>query len=310
MRDKTMRMIHLSDTHVCALFKPENARKLNVLLRRVTNEAFDHLMITGDLTDGADRGSLNTIRNILKSHGLLNSGLATVVPGNHDIFGTVRKASDFPAFVRRCAAADCEERIRIFRDELGELFEGAEFTASDKPFPFLKTVGGLSLIGMNSSAPYSMRNNFFASAGRLTAEMLNDVEKLLAGNGHASRPKILLAHHGSWKRSPRRGGADGKGRKGAGNPLRKLRELGVGAVLHGHTHVMAGAYRDGILFANAGGSIDGKTADTYGFNEVDYDGRSDVFNVATRSGVLSGNRTERLSGRLASDELWAAYEGG
>ncbi|MBN2198993.1 MAG: metallophosphoesterase [Candidatus Aminicenantes bacterium] len=305
-----MKTIHLSDTHVCPLFKQENAAKLNVVLRRLSAEPFDHLAITGDLTDNADVRSLRIVRDVLKSHGLLRSGLATVVPGNHDIFGTVRRASDFPAFVRRCAAADTEERIRIFRDEFGELFEGAEFTAADKPFPFLKTVNGVSLIGIDSSAPYSVRNNFFASAGRLTGDMLNDVDRLLAGDGFASRPKILLAHHGFRERSLRRGEAGGRDRKGTRNPLLRLREMGVGAVLYGHTHVMDGGHREGILFANAGGSIDAKQTDMYRFNEVDYDGRSDMFNLTMRSGVLPGSRTERPAGRMAADKLWAAYEGG
>lgn len=303
-----MRTIHISDTHLQPLFRRRNSDKLESLLRRVLDEGFDHLAITGDLTHNADLESLRALRDILRGHGLLRSDRTTVVPGNHDIFGTLRRVSDLLRFPRLCAAVDVGDRLQRFRDVLGDLFEGAMFLSPDRPFPFVKAVQGVSFIGLNSNAAYSRITNLFASEGGIKDEDLDGVGRLLQSQGLSSRPKILLAHHGL----PKNGRGRGREREGR---LHSLRELGVGAVLHGHIHEMTGGRRDGLVIANAGASVDNGEPDAFHFNEVDYDGRRGLFRVSLRRGTSPAKRTRRLSGRLtdrrtAGNKLQTVYEGG
>jgi len=303
-----MRTIHISDTHLQPLSRRRNSDKLEFLLRRALDEGFDHLAITGDLTNNADLEGLRALRDILRGHGLLRSDRTTVVPGNHDIFGTVKGVSDLLRFPLLCAAVNVGDRLRRLRDVLGDLFEGATFLSPDRPFPFVKTVQGVSFIGLNSNAAYSKITNLFASQGGIKTEDLDGIGRLLESQGLSSRPKILLAHHGP----PKNGRGRGRDREGL---LQRLRELGVGAVLHGHIHEMTGGRRDGIVIANAGASVDNGETDVFHFNEVVYDGRLGLFRVSLRRVARPAEQTSGLSGRLtarwkAGNKLQTVCEGG
>jgi hypothetical protein len=107
-------------------------------------------------------------------------------------------------------------------------------------------------------------------------------------------------------------------RRGGGDPLKEqradvigtLRNLGVGAVLYGHTHEMCGGRRDGLVFANAGGAVDNGEPGALHFNAVNYDARLGLFRLSFRRVELAPRRTGRLSGRVAGDNLRTVYQGG
>jgi len=245
-----MKIIHISDTHIDPSARPERSIGFNALLRRVCAEPFDHLVVTGDLTDAADRRGLAEFREILKSHGLLRTDLTTVVPGNHDIYGTANSLWRAMSFLRKCSSLDYDGQLRLFTGELGELFEGARSVVQGEMFPFIKFVGGTAVIGLNSSRRYSISKNLFAMAGEVTTDGLIRIGRILDEFGPGGGPRVVLSHHGlkDW------GPSQENGWGGRQERLLALKTAGVRLVLHGHDHWMSEEPWDDILTVNAGRS--------------------------------------------------------
>ena len=228
-----MRIAHLSDIH---LGKLENIRPwrfigkrltggLNLLLyrgathdnavakqalREIVAHAVDHVIITGDLSNMAFESEFAAARTLLAP---LEDRLS-VVPGNHDYYtyGSVRKRR-FESFFADWMRSDLPN--------------------GDATYPYVKLLGGVAIVGVNSSIPSPPT---FA-VGRVDSEQLASLQRLLASKELVGRFVIAALHHHLV--SPRVTSYS----KEFFRELRNHREVtavllegGVDLVVHGHNH--------------------------------------------------------------------------
>lgn len=163
----------------------------------------DHLVITGDLINlGLPleyEAALEWLTSIAPPERM------TVVPGNHDVYSPL--SSD--AGIGRWAA-----------------YMGGE--ADTLAFPFVRRVGPLALIGLNSAVATPV---FFAS-GRLGGEQISVARDLLERLSGEDTIRVVLIHHPPIPNmaAPRRALSD------AAHFQRALERSGAELVLYGHNH--------------------------------------------------------------------------
>jgi 3',5'-cyclic AMP phosphodiesterase CpdA len=238
----------------------------------------DHVVVTGDVTADGAREELALARAVFSSYGLLHPDRLTLIPGNHDIFGGVRDAEDVLSFPSRCRTADTAARRAAFYDAFGEAFAGVAEARDGARTPFVKTVGPVAFIGVDSIAPWSRLRNPLGSNGAVDGEEFRALDTVLSSGILRDRTRILLLHHHLRKPPAPSGGALAgvwnaveshtmklRGKKPL---LRLLRRHGVDIVLHGHLHENSGYTRDGVRFLNGGGSVLGPSPRHLGFNLV------------------------------------------
>jgi 3',5'-cyclic AMP phosphodiesterase CpdA len=171
----------------------------------------DHIAVTGDL---ANLGLPLEYERALSWLGSLGDGdQVSVVPGNHDIY------------TARLHGASCLETWRRYMmpDDWG-----AKFADGGGAFPFVRRLGCVALIGLNSAIPTPP----FVAAGRLGARQLSELARVLDALAGAGLARIVLIHHPPLpgQASRRRGLED------AAEFERVIEAHGAELVLHGHNH--------------------------------------------------------------------------
>lgn len=218
---RPLRLAHLSDLHLGA--RPAHTRAARALVRSLLDEAVDHVVVTGDVTHG---GRLEEHALWLETFGpLLEAGMVTVVPGNHD------RAGD-----------DVAERLS---DELAVSVDSRE---------------GLFMVCVDSTAPHN--RSTLRSHGALCERMLAAVDDALALAPRGCTRAVLLHHHvlplpaegvGEWF-SEQFGWPLAAELPLGRELLRRVRGR-VDLVLHGHKHVPRESVLEGerpLRIANAG----------------------------------------------------------
>jgi len=275
-----MRIAHISDLHLSALHKRVNIRNTKRLLDYIRHQRVDHVVLTGDIVANAEKAEFALARKILDAHGLLDPGRASVVIGNHDVFGGVHFAEEIFSFPRRCRETKYERMVGEFREQFHELFEGCDFASEEDPFPYVKSLGDLLLIGINSVAEFSLVRNPVGSNGAVDDLQLQKLDRLLSSLRTPHAHRVLLIHHHFDKfRQKADGTMHGVWRtfENQTTKLRRKKEImkflrkhGVRTVLHGHLHESMEYIRKGIRFFNAGGSILGPDPDVLQVNIVQF----------------------------------------
>lgn len=165
----------------------------------------DHIAVTGDLVNLGLPGEMDYATRWLEALGPPDG--VTLVPGNHDIY--VRLHTDHGV-----------ERWRPY-------MQGEE-NGDHGGFPYLRRVGPLALIGLNSALP---RAPFYAS-GRLGSAQLATLARLLDNTWAEGLARIVLIHH-----PPLPGQSDARrGLEDAAALEQVIREHGAELILHGHNH--------------------------------------------------------------------------
>ena len=49
-----MKIAHISDLNLCRIFKRQNIRKTKNIIKYAVQNGFDHLVITGDISDNSE----------------------------------------------------------------------------------------------------------------------------------------------------------------------------------------------------------------------------------------------------------------
>ena len=147
---------HISDLHLSAEFRRQNIRRTKQLLDLLSRSNIDHLVITGDIAANAQPGEFAIGRGLLSSYGFYNAQRTTIIPGNHDIFGGVQTAEDILDFPSRCRNTHFHRAMQTFSDAFGELFQGSSVSKDGYWYPFMKDLGPVVLVGLNSVAPHSV----------------------------------------------------------------------------------------------------------------------------------------------------------
>lgn len=164
----------------------------------------DHIAVTGDLINLGLPAEYEAARAWLESIG--DAAHVTVVPGNHDVY---TRLSGHTGIARWAAYMGSEE---------GSL-----------AFPFVRRVGPLALIGLNSA----IETPPFVAGGRLGVHQIDVAGDLLDSLGREGAIRVVLIHHPPLPgmAPPRRALAD------AGPFSHMLERCGAELVLYGHNHV-------------------------------------------------------------------------
>ncbi len=253
------RIAHISDTHISPEFNRYNIIKLKHLLGHIVEEGFDHIAITGDITGHGEESGYRSVRRLLKYFDLLDYEKLTVTVGNHDIFGGVHRAEDLFTFGKRCRTIDYAGKLRMFERIFRETFPKKVYS-EESLFPFVKIIGPVVMIGLNSIREHHPLLNPVGSNGRVSEVQLEEAKRILGHPSIEKLRKIALVHHHFNKYRPYSDSLATTlyhkfeshtlrlhGRK---NVERIFRETGVDAVLHGHTHIEGIYSRSGILYSS------------------------------------------------------------
>ena len=265
-REISMKIVHLSDLHISLKNLPQNLEYTERLVTYGLEMGADHFVFTGDIShEGKDEDFL-AFRNLLERYRLLTSEKTTLVIGNHDIYGGVHLARDIQGFPQKCRNTNIPERIRIFKDYFHETFETAEFPVPEDPMLFVKRVGEVTFLGMNSTGPYSLLRNPFAAAGQITPAQLAGLRRVLNWPEFDHTVKIALIHHHFClpykkprelkQRAIKYFEEQGNKLRGGRRLMRLWRKYRVDLTLHGHVHYSHEYHRANLRFLSGGGAID------------------------------------------------------
>jgi len=235
-----VRIAHLSDLHLANLrgavpTKLLNKRitgYLNLKLRRgsihklamaqkvaqaIRRGSYDHVVITGDLTNLSLEREFQTVRRFLDEDLALPPEQVSIVPGNHDAY---------------VAGAFRRER---FQQYLGEFMTSdlpvATFLPGIRGFPFVRWRGPVALIGLSTARP---RPPLVAS-GRVGSHQCVALSRALDHPETQRRTVVVLQHH-PWHGFASLTKTRLEGLVDAGQQLNALSRLPRGLLLHGHLH--------------------------------------------------------------------------
>jgi len=269
---------HISDLHLNTFYNDENYLKVKSLIKHLSEQKIDHLVITGDLTDNASGKDLVLIRRLLKKYGFLKGERLSIVIGNHDIFGGVQKAEDIFLFPGKCKTINYDAKVWEFTSCFPEAFENCYYISPNNYYPYAKAVNDTLVIGLNSVAKYSKLNNPLGSNGDINVTQFNEVFDLLTSNADKFKHRLILVHHHFNKMKIKSKSSLGSLWQNIEKQTMKLRnkrrlfnlfkEFKVDMILHGHLHAMKEYYRKGIRFANAGAAIKNDKYDTLNVNYI------------------------------------------
>jgi 3',5'-cyclic AMP phosphodiesterase CpdA len=172
---------------------------LAALVADLKVQAFDHIVVTGDLTNFASAVEIEAARHWLDDLGDASS--ITVSPGNHDAL----------------VGDDDHQRFAPWSAWMGD---------DDGDFPRLRIRDGVAIINLCSAIPTAPH----LATGRLGAAQLARLDTLLAQ--HRDLIRVVLIHH-----PPTKGVVAGRKELEDQEGLRAvLARHGADLVLHGHTH--------------------------------------------------------------------------
>lgn len=272
-----MKIAHISDLHLDANYKKENYYNTLHLIEYIINNKYDHLIISGDITENAEPASFELARSVFKNAGLLHRDKLTVIIGNHDIFGGVHLAEDVINFPAKCRKTNFYSKVNEFVYYFRETFE-KNINPHGSYFPFVKELDNIVISGFNSIAPYSVMKNPFASNGKISTGKLRFIESILEENKFKDKTRIALTHHHFSKDTGDTAASSAaiwlaiekqtmklRGKK---KIIREFSDLGFELVLHGHQHVNRVYSRKNVRFINSGGSILGDNFGKLSLNEI------------------------------------------
>lgn len=272
-----MKIAHISDLHLNTLFNDSNLLRVKKLIKYISNQSVDHLIITGDLTDNADESDLLILKRMLSKFGFSSHLNLTVIPGNHDIFGGPQKAIDIFSFPERCKEVDYDAKVHLFKEIFKETFVNTEVADDESQFPFIKELDSVVIVGINSIAEYSKYKNPFASIGEIKLKNFNKIDELLKKYSDKDVFKIIAVHHhfNKIKNTKRSIAGLWQNIEKQTMKLKKKKRLislfqkhNIDLVLHGHIHYNEFYERKGISFLNAGASTVGYTGKSLRVNII------------------------------------------
>jgi 3',5'-cyclic AMP phosphodiesterase CpdA len=183
---------------------------LDRIVADLAAQAPDHIAVTGDLTNiGLPQEHINALTWL---RGLGSAQRVSVIPGNHDIYS--RLGSD-PGTARWAAymASDVH---------------GALHADHGEAFPFVRMLGSVAIIGVNSAVPTPP----LVALGRVGAAQVARLATILERLGRARVFRLMLIHHPPLTGQARRY----RDLADAGALEAVLARHGAELVIHGHNH--------------------------------------------------------------------------
>jgi Icc protein len=256
---------HISDLHLNSFYNDSIFKLSSYLLKYISEQKVDHLIITGDITDNASEKDLELFRRILVKYGFINGDKLSIIPGNHDIFGGVQKVEDIFSFPERCNSVNYNKCVSTFLSYFPEAFDNCFYLSTKNFFPFAKKINNTLIVGLNSIARYSKLSNPFGSNGEIDAAQFGELFDILQNADKETKNKIVLIHHHFNKLKSDSKSTFGSIWAGIEKQTMKLRnkrrlfnlfkEYKVDLILHGHIHESKEYFRKQIRFFNAGATL-------------------------------------------------------
>lgn len=284
-----MKIAHISDLHLDAVNKKENLRNTLRLLEYIESNNFDHIIVSGDITENGDSPSLELARSTFQKFGLLHKDKLSLTIGNHDIYGGVFYAEDVLNFPGKCRRTNYYQKVREFAYYFRETFY-TTLQNNEYIFPYVKELDEVLICGINSVAFYSSLKNPFASNGKISSSNTARLEKFLTQFDEKGKKRVVVSHH-HFSRYPGSDSASGNTiwqaiekqtmkLRNKKKIIKRLGEVLTELVLHGHLHENREYTRKGIKFLNCGGSVLGDDK-FLKINEVTISGKSISNKVVT-----------------------------
>lgn len=242
MGEQSVTIAHISDVHMPPLigFGPRHwnmkrtlgyinwhrSRKrihmadvVNNLVADMKSRPLDHIVVTGDLVNLGLPQELNAARVWLESLG--PKKFVSVVPGNHDIYVPMRR----------------EQGVARWADYMSADEYGSAFASGDGDFPYVRRIGHVALVGINSAIPTPV----FVAAGRVGQQQFAALGDILDGLHRDGLVRVVLIHHPPLPgQAPRR-----RALSDAAEMQAVLARHGAELVLHGHNHRNMRAFTEG-----------------------------------------------------------------
>ena len=257
---ESVKIAHISDLHISGKQDRRQLSDLDRLLAHINSSGFDHLVISGDLSNTANPADWRIVREKLESHGLYHWEKTTVIAGNHDLINLEEEMRFYNALnplplVRKKVF---DRRLKEFCLFFQELITGEK--QGEKSFPFIKIIKYPSLriafTALNSVYPWYPAENPLGARGLVSPGQLRALGK---ENVTASLKEcfvIGLCHHAykvygtdslidqafDWTMEL----------KNREEFLSLMKVLRAKLVLHGHFHRFQSYVVDGITFINGG----------------------------------------------------------
>lgn len=265
-----MKIAHLSDPHINLQFHPSHLGRLRYVLEdALYAHGADHIVITGDLTSNADERDLAACRGLFEEMGLLDPTKLSLVIGNHDIFGGPHLAQDLLSFPGKCQSNPYDCHIEKFHEVFREVFRGC-YRLTESAYPYLKRIGDVAFVGLNSIARHSRLGNPVGSNGTIDDAQVDQMKELFKLAQFAeARSKIVMLHHHFFRKKDEaqiHSYSTGPGifnmieqetlkLRGKRKLLKAFSKAGIDTVLHGHVHFTGSYERKGIKFYNGAGAV-------------------------------------------------------
>lgn len=278
-----MKIVHISDLHLNSFYNDSIFNLSNYLLKYISEQKVDHLVISGDITDNASEKDFAIFRRMLNKYGFLNGEKLSIIPGNHDIFGGVQKAEDIFSFPEICSSVNYNKRLNTFLSYFPEAFDNCVYLSPKNFFPFAKKIKNTLIVGLNSIARYSKLSNPFGSNGEIDAAQFGELFEIFKNADKEIKNRIVLNHHHFNKIKSYSKSTFGTIWAGIEKQTMKLRgkrrlfklfkEFKIDIVLHGHIHESKEYYRRNIRFLNAGATLkNNKSAVKINFVDISKNG--------------------------------------
>jgi 3',5'-cyclic AMP phosphodiesterase CpdA len=170
----------------------------------------DHIAVTGDLVNiGLPQEHINALAWLEE---LGSPGDVTVIPGNHDIYSGI----------------GADRGTRRWAPYMASDAAGKAIAGESADFPFVRVLGGLALVGVNSATPTPP----FAAWGKLGAEQLARLAGILDQLREEDLFRLVLVHHPPLQGQAR----PTRALRDAASLEAVLAEHGAELVIHGHNH--------------------------------------------------------------------------
>jgi len=258
-------IVHISDLHLNSFYNDSIFKRVNYLLKQISENKVDHLIITGDITDNASEKDFEIFRRMLTKYGFMKGEKLSIIPGNHGIYGGIQKAEDIFTFPEKCDKINYDKRVNNFLSYFPEAFSNCQYLSSKSFFPFAKKINNTLIVGLNSIAQYSKLSNPFGSNGDIDATQFGELFDILKTTEKDVKYRIILIHHHFNKLKSEAKSTFGSIWSGIEKQTMKLKgkrrlfnlfkEFNIDIVLHGHVHESKEYFRKNVRFLNAGETI-------------------------------------------------------
>jgi 3',5'-cyclic AMP phosphodiesterase CpdA len=215
-----------------------NRTTADAIVADLKQQAPDHILISGDLINIGLPAEYQTALAWLQTVGTPDN--VSLVPGNHDTYVTAQAVPGLALWGK------------YMRDDaFGRSLEITRATLMGLPFPYVRRVGQLVIIGVNSGIPTPPGS----AAGKVGPAQLSALGQLLKATGALGLPRLVMIHH-----PPVPGLATGHRALIDQDAFAStISNYGVELVIHGHNHTMTHVTHAGIPIRGVASASAAKT---------------------------------------------------